>query len=390
MSSTTPSSSPAGGHDREVAKAAVEHLEQHLAGRGGRRCTCRRAPTSRPRPARRRSGRPATTRVRRSRSVRIPSSPSPSSTTTERCPGGGHQPRRLPDRRLGPADHRLAASSVPTGWSARLRAGSRASRCSSVGGSSSERATNRRPCGRGEQLLGDARRDPVADGVLGGAGLEAGREARQHRCLAEQLAFAEQVQHLAVGHDLDRAAADHSQVPTGRRPAQKTSSRPAAARARRPRRRGRRRPWAAPRTAGGPAGTRASSARSALTAPASRGAAGLRARVLLDHVRAFLADHHRRDTGVDRRQERKDRAVGDPQSTHPRTRRRGSTTAIGRVGAHLRVQAGCRRCWVHSGCRDRSWRRLAQGTCSPGAQAGRRGARPGPSAACAAGPRSSR
>ncbi len=64
----------------------------------------------------------------------------------------------------------------------------------------------------GQQRPDDVRRDAVADRVLGGPGLEAGRQPGDHRRVAEQLARAEQVQDPPVVDDLDRAAAHHPRV----------------------------------------------------------------------------------------------------------------------------------------------------------------------------------
>ena len=235
----------------------------------------------------------------------------------------------------------LTSSSVPTGWSARLRAGSRASVCSSVGGSSSERATNRTPSGH-RACLRDARRDPVADRVLGGARLEAVGKPDSIDAWPNSSPSPSRSSTRPSGRSRPRRA---GRLAGGDRPLALHEDRRSG---------GRYSSSASPATRttsslpssenGGQARRNAatSSASSALTAPASsvRGR-GLRARVLLDHVRAFLADHHRRDTGVDRRQERKNRAVGDPQSATARTRRRGSTTAIGsESGPIFAVQAG--------------------------------------------------
>ncbi len=82
-----------------------------------------------------------------------------------------------------------------------------------LGGRLEQRAGDEpQPRGRGQWLPGDVGSDPEADGVLGRARLKSGRQARQHRGLAEQLAFAQQVQHMPVVHDLDRATAHDAKV----------------------------------------------------------------------------------------------------------------------------------------------------------------------------------
>ena len=64
----------------------------------------------------------------------------------------------------------------------------------------------------GQQRAHDLGGDAIADRILGGPGLEAGRQPGDHRRVAEQLARAEQVQDPPVVDDLDRAAADHPEV----------------------------------------------------------------------------------------------------------------------------------------------------------------------------------
>jgi len=113
--------------------------------RAGRRCTCRRAPTSPPTPAHRRSAR------RPHLGAQIPVSEDPeavsSRSTTTAVPGRRSSarpppewwcPGRTPPAPRGSGSHRLIGV---------LTDGSRASMCSSVGSSRSDRATNCSPCG---------------------------------------------------------------------------------------------------------------------------------------------------------------------------------------------------------------------------------------------------
>ena len=151
----------------------------------------------------------ATTRERRSRSVMIPSVPSPRSTTTEVAPasairraasridvsgeqitsGGAHQLGHRPQRRVGRRLGRRAAG----------RLQQRARHVAHAG-----RARQQR-----QRHLGA---DAVAERVLRRDRREPGRQPRQHRGVPEQLAGAEQVQHAAVVDDLDRSAAHYPQV----------------------------------------------------------------------------------------------------------------------------------------------------------------------------------
>ena len=64
----------------------------------------------------------------------------------------------------------------------------------------------------GQQRAHHVGGDAIADRVLGGPGLEAGRQPGDHRRVPEQLARAEQVEDPPVVDDLDRAAADHPEV----------------------------------------------------------------------------------------------------------------------------------------------------------------------------------
>ena len=64
----------------------------------------------------------------------------------------------------------------------------------------------------GQQRAHHVGGDAIANRVLGGPGLEAGRQPGDHRRVPEQLARAEQVEDPAVVDDLDRAAADHPEV----------------------------------------------------------------------------------------------------------------------------------------------------------------------------------
>ncbi len=71
------------------------------------------------------------------------------------------------------------------------------------------------PGGARQQRADDRGRDPVAQRVLGRDRGEAGREARQHRAVAEQLARSEQVEHPPVVHDLDGTRAHGPDVLDG-------------------------------------------------------------------------------------------------------------------------------------------------------------------------------
>ena len=89
----------------------------------------------------------ATTRVRRSRSVRMPKPSGPRSMTTA-VPGPAFI--SVAASRIVVSGRHTAGSPrirLPTGWSAVLTDGSRASMCSSVGSWSSDRATKRSPGG---------------------------------------------------------------------------------------------------------------------------------------------------------------------------------------------------------------------------------------------------
>ncbi len=167
--------------------------------RAGRRCTCRRAPTSPPSPAPSPLIPPATTLMRRSRSVRIPNPWAPRSITTA-VPGPALiscAASRIDVS--GPHTTGSPRTRLPTGSSAVLTAGSRASVCSSVGSSSSDRATNLHPVRRRQQGLGLVGGDPVATRVLHRAGAERRRQPGQQRAVPEHLALAQHVEHLAVG-----------------------------------------------------------------------------------------------------------------------------------------------------------------------------------------------
>ena len=62
-----------------------------------------------------------------------------------------------------------------------------------------------------EQGASEGDRDPVAQGVLGGAGLEPRRQPGQHRGVTESVPHAEQVEQAPVVADVDRAGVDHAQ-----------------------------------------------------------------------------------------------------------------------------------------------------------------------------------
>jgi hypothetical protein len=68
------------------------------------------------------------------------------------------------------------------------------------------------PCGAGEQRHHPGGRKAIAQGVFAGAGLESGRQARQHRRMSEQLALAEEIEHPPAVDELHCAATDDPDV----------------------------------------------------------------------------------------------------------------------------------------------------------------------------------
>ena len=136
----------------------------------------------------------------------------------------GHHLGRLADRGVRRADDRLAADQRRrrAGATGRRRS-SAASAPAAFGRMLEQRARHEAQPGRArKRLLRDVGGDPVAERVLAGARLEAGGQAGQHRGVAEQLALAEQVEHAAVEHDLDRA---RCAPPAGARPARRPGRR---------------------------------------------------------------------------------------------------------------------------------------------------------------------
>ncbi len=203
------------GHHREVAKAAVEHVEEHVAAE-----TIGRARVGRRRHHRRHrhvAGQPVRDHPRAEIVVGEDSERAVAEVYDRgRHLGGGHQLGRLADRRVRPAYDRVRAQERSDRLERRIDAGlggDGRARMGRGGPEAEQRPGHEPEPGRARQrLLRDLGRDPVADRVLAGSGLEAGRQAGQHRRVAEQLAFPEQVEHAAVEHDLDRARAHHPQV----------------------------------------------------------------------------------------------------------------------------------------------------------------------------------
>ena len=149
---------------------------------------------------------PATTLVRRSRSVRMPSPPSPRSTTTAVAGRRAHQLGGVADRGLGARRRRARRAPGCPPADRRCCAPARGPAVQLDRLSSSDRATKRTPAGAAEQdrsgLVGG---DAVAERVLRRPGAERGRQPRQHRPVAEHLALRQHVEHPAARGQLDGA-----------------------------------------------------------------------------------------------------------------------------------------------------------------------------------------
>ena len=206
------------------------------------------------------TGRPAaTTRERRSRSVTIPSSPSPRVDQDRADPLLLHPRGGVAQGHPRLADHRAAfapstrTASWPTSRSLARAVGSPPGRGRSI----SARATDRSPAGSAKQRDHVLRGEPVAERSLPGPRLPARRQPREHPRMAEGLARAEQVEHPAVVAQLDRAGAEHPHrvgralalAEDRRRRPRSTRSRPAPPGARAP-------PARASGTVRAPSGTR--------------------------------------------------------------------------------------------------------------------------------------
>ena len=195
-----------GRHDREVAEAAIEHLEQHVAAEPVGAAGVRR-------------------RRHRGRDGRVAGQPARDDPCAQVAVG--EDPERpvaeLDDHATWP--RRPSSAAPPRGSASRARRrparrGSARRRAGRAGRRAGLRSTSASQLGRGlEQRAGDepqARRaptaaraaisapDPVAQRVLGGPRLEPGGKPRQHRRVPEQLALAQQVEHATVVDDLDR------------------------------------------------------------------------------------------------------------------------------------------------------------------------------------------
>ena len=198
--------------------------------------------------------------------------------------------------------------------------------------------------GPAEQPAGDVGRDPVADGVLLGARREAGRQAREHRRLPEELADAQQVERRARrARARPRRCARRAGARPARRPGRRPSCPPGGPRPRRRRRRAARRRRRARRTAGGGAGSRRprppSGAVSRSPAPRSTASAARASWISMSaHFSPIIiVVMHGLIAGRN--------GMIDPSATRspwtPRTRRRGSTTASGSESGPM--------CAVHAG-----------------------------------------
>ena len=209
----------------EVADAAIEHVQPHLAAQPVGRAPCRPAPSSPPRRARRRSSPPATTRVRRSRSVRIPSDrrrgrrrprwrPRRSSAAPPRgcCVCGGQTTSGL----------RMSAA---TGWCAgAARPLARRPRRREAPAVQQRARDELQRLGPAEQPAGDVGRDAVADRVLARrAPVKPVGRPGEHRGVPEELADAEEVEHAPVQWTSSTAPLRTTRrCPTGSAPWEKT------------------------------------------------------------------------------------------------------------------------------------------------------------------------
>ena len=145
--------------------------------------------------------------------MRIPSD-SPRSTTAEVAPVVGHPLRRVADAGLRRADEQRPAHERGDGLVRRggVAAGTLVLAAREAPAVQQRARDELQRLGAAEQPAGDVGRDAVADGVDLRARGEAGRQAREHRRMPEELADAEQVEHPPVEHELDRAGAHHAQV----------------------------------------------------------------------------------------------------------------------------------------------------------------------------------
>ena len=143
--------------------------------------------------------------MRRSRSVRIPRLPSRSSTTAHVWPVSVMSRATVAIGVSGPQRTAGARSSAATG---RSGADSPGRGTPAVGRPRSVRVTCAQRLRPGEQRAGDVAREAVALRLAAGARGEAGRQLREHRGEAEQLAGTEEVEHAAVVDELDAPRAD--------------------------------------------------------------------------------------------------------------------------------------------------------------------------------------
>ena len=148
----------------------------------------------------------ATTRERRSRSVRIPSSPSRGRRGCSSPPRPSSEPQR-PEATVPAGRSPGAPGSGPARLGRPRRGGSRGGAPSGLGLSI---ATSDRPEPADRQAADDVvRRQPVAERALARAGLPSSRQAREHPRMPERLALAEQVEDPAAVSQLDGPGSEH-------------------------------------------------------------------------------------------------------------------------------------------------------------------------------------